>query len=317
MMAIPAQYLNLVKQASARYGVPMSGLEAQINMESGWNPNARSPAGALGIAQFMPGTARSYGVNPLDPASAIPGMARMMANEYHSFGNNWLKALAAYNAGPGNIGAGMGYAQKLLPYYTGSHSAPASLQASVTGMTPAISSSASIAPLDFGAVLGAVGLSPNSEAAGFLSHIMSMLGPLSGGPHNAAASVATTLVGAPGGSQQQNMAVHDALSQVGVPYVWGGTSPGKGLDCSGLVQYAWKQAGVNIPRTTYQQIAALPHVDGGMSSWRPGDLIYPEPGHVGMYIGGGKIVEAPYTGTNVQVVPVSGGWAHPYAVRRP
>lgn len=131
-----------------------------------------------------------------------------------------------------------------------------------------------------------------------------------------AATHAASLAGAPISpySQEQLTAVQKALGERGIPYVWGGTDPKSGLDCSGLVQYAWGQAGVNIPRTTYQQIASLPAAKGPL---HVGDLIYPESGHVGMYIGDGKVIQAPYTGTTVQVSTLNGGWAHPYAVRRP
>jgi hypothetical protein len=83
--------------------VPADLLAALLQQESGFNPNARSPAGALGIAQFMPGTARGMGVDPLNPQSAIPGAARYLANAIaHNHGNVRL-ALASYNAGQGAV----------------------------------------------------------------------------------------------------------------------------------------------------------------------------------------------------------------------
>jgi cell wall-associated NlpC family hydrolase len=137
-----------------------------------------------------------------------------------------------------------------------------------------------------------------------------------------ATNAAMSVVGSPASKadQQQNAAVADALSQVGVPYQWGGTTPGKGLDCSGLAQYAWGKAGVSIPRTTYQQLADpnLQAISTNPSAWHPGDLIYLDNGdHVGMYIGDGKVVQAPHTGTNVQVSSLDQGWNKPFAVRRP
>jgi peptidoglycan DL-endopeptidase CwlO len=101
-------------------------------------------------------------------------------------------------------------------------------------------------------------------------------------------------------------AISFALAQVGKPYQWGATGPGA-FDCSGLVQAAWAAAGVSIPRTTYDMWAALPHVPA--SSVRPGDLAFFDgEGHVAMYIGGGKYVDAPQTGENVEVIPTSTSW---------
>jgi cell wall-associated NlpC family hydrolase len=93
-----------------------------------------------------------------------------------------------------------------------------------------------------------------------------------------------------------------AESQIGVPYVWGGESPGQGFDCSGLTQWAWRQAGVNLPRTAAAQYDAVAHIP--LSDLQPGDLLFWGFGgisHVGMYIGGGAIVHAPETGELVRV----------------
>lgn len=93
-------------------------------------------------------------------------------------------------------------------------------------------------------------------------------------------------------------AVRAALGQLGVPYVWGGTAPGVGLDCSGLTQYAYGEGGLDIPRTSREQDigAEVPSADQLL----PGDLVCWE-GHVAMYIGNGQIVEA---GDPVQVGPL-------------
>ena len=99
-----------------------------------------------------------------------------------------------------------------------------------------------------------------------------------------------------------------ATSQVGAPYVWGGTGPyDAGYDCSGLAMAAWAAAGVQIPRTTYDQWASLPHVSS--SDMRPGDLMYFDAeGHVGIYVGNGMLVDAPQPGQDVEEVPVSTPW---------
>jgi len=108
-------------------------------------------------------------------------------------------------------------------------------------------------------------------------------------------------------STQGGKAVAFAYAQLGKPYQWGATGPGS-FDCSGLAQAAWAAAGVSIPRTTYAQWAALPHVS--TSALEPGDLLYFDGvGHVAIYVGGGDIIDAPQTGMDVQKVPLSGWYA--------
>jgi cell wall-associated NlpC family hydrolase len=91
-----------------------------------------------------------------------------------------------------------------------------------------------------------------------------------------------------------------AMSEVGRPYVYGASGPSS-FDCSGLTQYAYAQAGVNLPRTAAQQFAATPHVTA--ANLRPGDLVFFYPGitHVGVYLGNGLMVDAPHAGAEVRV----------------
>lgn len=93
--------------------------------------------------------------------------------------------------------------------------------------------------------------------------------------------------------------VNAAYSQIGVPYVWGGTTPGVGLDCSGLVQYCYRQAGISIPRTSGDILAKGTIV----SNPQPGDICWTS-GHVAIYIGGGQMIEAQQTGVPVKVSSV-------------
>jgi hypothetical protein len=95
-------YANLFTQAANRYGVDASLLAAVASQESSFNASAVSPAGAQGLMQFMPATAKGLGVNPLDPNSAIDGAARYLSSLQKQFGSTEL-ALAAYNAGPGTV----------------------------------------------------------------------------------------------------------------------------------------------------------------------------------------------------------------------
>ena len=92
-------------------------------------------------------------------------------------------------------------------------------------------------------------------------------------------------------------AVRHALTQLGVPYVWGGTSPGVGLDCSGLTQWAYHEAGLDLPRLAQEQDlgAAV-----NQNSLRPGDLAVWD-GHVAMVVGNGQMIEA---GDPVQLSPI-------------
>ena len=110
--------------------------------------------------------------------------------------------------------------------------------------------------------------------------------------------------------------VTDAEQYLGVPYQWGGTDPGTGLDCSGLVQRVYGDLGVDLPRTSQEQAQVGTPV-AGLAQAQPGDLVFFEPsssgpGHVGIYIGNGEMIDAPHTGTDVQIQRVG----QPTAIRR-
>jgi peptidoglycan DL-endopeptidase CwlO len=95
-------------------------------------------------------------------------------------------------------------------------------------------------------------------------------------------------------------AIAAAEGELGVPYVWGGSSP-SGFDCSGLVMWSFARAGISLPRTSGAQYAATTHIP--LADIAPGDLLFYGPGgseHVAMYIGGGTMIEAPFTGANVR-----------------
>ena len=90
-----------------------------------------------------------------------------------------------------------------------------------------------------------------------------------------------------------------ALKAVGVPYHWGGVSPSSGFDCSGLVYWAYGHVGVPVPHSSY----ALAGMGRRVRHLRPGDLLFFSGyGHVGIYVGRGRMVHAPHSGTTVQVV---------------
>ena len=118
-------------------------------------------------------------------------------------------------------------------------------------------------------------------------------GSTSGGSTNSGTSAGNTSVA--------QTIVNAAYGQLGVPYVYGGSTPGAGLDCSGLVQYCHSVAGISLPRTSYEQ--------GGcgvaVSNPQPGDIVC-YGSHVGIYIGGGQMIHAPKPGDVVKVAAVYG-----------
>lgn len=112
----------------------------------------------------------------------------------------------------------------------------------------------------------------------------------------------TTSVSLLGGSGAAIQAVNAALGKQGDPYVWGATGPSS-FDCSGLVQWAYKQAGISLPRSSQSQARAGVAVSA--NQLQPGDLIafYSDASHIGIYIGNGNVVHAPTEGENVKVTP--------------
>src|SRR5580704_15965863 len=148
-------------------------------------------------------------------------------------------------------------------------------------------------------VAGAVGGSSSAAAATAAANQAGGAGPVGGSASGGSAGMA---------------AVQAAVTQLGVPYVFGGEQPGAGFDCSGLVQWAWSQAGVSIPRTTETEWPALTHVS--LDALQPGDLLFyynldddNQVDHVVMYAGSGPygtdtVIQAPFTGSTVSYSPL-------------
>lgn len=182
----------------------------------------------------------------------------------------------------------------------------ARLDATLTGLPSALQQ---VAPSgDFSSVLASV---QEMLAAGPGSFVGSALS--TGSPSAAAQD------GVPGASGGLgSAAVADAERYLGVPYQWGGSSPA-GFDCSGLVQYVYGQLGISLPRTSQEQANVGTPVDG-LANAQPGDLVFfagsdgtaTAPGHVGIYVGNGEMIDAPYTGASVRIEPVG----DPVAIRR-
>lgn len=100
---VPATYAAAIQELAHRFDLSPALLEAVVWQESRWRANAVSPAGARGLAQLMPGTARDLGVNPDDPFANLEGGARYLREQLDRFDGDLERALAAYNAGPGRV----------------------------------------------------------------------------------------------------------------------------------------------------------------------------------------------------------------------
>lgn len=276
-VAVP--YADELNAAAAQYRIDPRMLAAVAKAESGFDPatidcRTASSAGAQGLMQIMPDTARAWSVNACDPRQAIPAAARELRRLFDRFGA-WSLAWAAYNAGEGAVEQFGGippysetqtYVSRIQQYWDEYRATfPDQLP---TGGAPAVSD---CRDPSFDGVLTAA---PSDHARG---------------------------------------ALRAACSQMGVPYVWGGESPGVGFDCSGLTQWAYAQAGVAIGRVVREQWDdgdAVPSLDQAL----PGDLIVLDGGdHIGIYIGNRQMIHAPHTG---EVVSISTVWATPTTIRR-
>jgi cell wall-associated NlpC family hydrolase len=280
--AVPSEYVPWVEEAGSECGeITPPVIAAQVQAESDWDPDAVSPAGAVGIAQFLPSTFITWGRNDDGTGDVTPDNPRdeiMAQGRYDCYlaslmtsleakgkvtGSILSLTLAAYNAGPANVEAAGGPPSYTASYYQEIESLAASKYAQ-----PAVSE-----------------------------------------PGGAAGS------GSPAGES----AVKAAEADLGAPYQYGGsctdphgTDPSGWCDCASLVQTAWEAAGVTIPRTTYVQWKAGTPV-ASVSQLVPGDLIFipgsdataAGPGHVGMYVGNGMLIDAPQTGSVVQFATVS------------
>ena len=149
---------------------------------------------------------------------------------------------------------------------------------------------------------------------------LSLLAPAGTNPASASAFAgalrdATGTTATSAGTAAGEAVVAKARAYLGVPYVWGGTDPEKGLDCSGLVQRVYADLGYDLPRVSYEQARAGRAVEGGLENAQPGDILaFGSPvHHVGIYIGDGQMIEAPRPGTDVRVGPV---YETPTAIRR-
>ncbi|MFI6447870.1 NlpC/P60 family protein [Kitasatospora sp. NPDC050543] len=258
---VPAAYQGLIQQWGTHcpeISPPM--LAAQLYQESGFDPSARSPAKAYGMAQFLESTWATYGVDAnndgkkdiWDPADAIASAATYdcaLARDVAKVpGDRQSNLLAAYNAGP--------YA-----------------------------------------VIEAGGVPPFKETQGYVRSIKALA-------RSFAAPSGTLEV-----SAQAAGAIYFAQNVLGTPYLWGGEglpSQGGRFDCSGLTQAAYASVGITLPRVANDQWYAGQHPS--RDQLRPGDLVFfandlNDPRsihHVGIYVGGGYMINAPHTGAVIR-----------------
>ncbi|MGW5124521.1 C40 family peptidase [Streptomyces sp. NPDC004069] len=287
---VPAEYAPLILQAAADCDEVLSPavLAAQLKQESGFLPDRTSPAGAQGIAQFMPGTWGTWGVDgngdgtkdPFDPQDAIPAQGRFMcsllkkAKQHPDYNGAPIElALAAYNAGWGRV-----------DQYQG------------------------VPPPSFA----------EGQTYDYVQNIMKMSADFASPASSEDGTLPAGYELPAGTPEKVRIAVSWALKQRGGWYHLGGDctnalgqDPAHWCDCSSLMQQAYKAAGVGIPRTTYDQVNIGTQVD--IDHPKPGDLVFnpgsdgsdARPGHVGMYVGNGLIIEAPRTGVKTRIVTYS------------
>ncbi|MFF7895520.1 NlpC/P60 family protein [Streptomyces sp. NPDC007907] len=263
--SVPAAYAALVaKWGNLCPAISPALLAAQLYQESGFNPRAQSQAAAQGIAQFIPGTWASHGIDGdgdgdrdvWDPKDAIPSAASYdceLASYVKKVGGNpTANMLAAYNAG-------------------------------------------AYAVIKYG------GVPPYSETRNYVKRITTL------------SESFEAPVGRVDPSEQAAAAIEYAQKKLGTPYLWGGTGTaeqGGRFDCSGLTQAAYEAVGIKLPRVANDQYNAGPHP--ARDELLPGDLVFFSDDlsnsrairHVGIYVGGGYMIDAPRTGAVIRFDPV-------------
>jgi cell wall-associated NlpC family hydrolase len=286
-LSVPTKYRGLVEEAGKTCSeVSPNLLGALLTQESGFNPKASSPVGAQGIAQFMPSTWETHGIDGnndgkrdvWDPQDAIPSAAKYLCDIAKDVGdvpgNKQNNMLAAYNAGSGAVHKYGG-----VPPYKETQNYVRSISALAEVPSGGKMTTTEQAATAINAASGEIG-TPYSWGGGNVS------GPSTGSCCS------------PNGSSGKSI---------------------KGFDCSGLTLYAYAKAGIALPRTAAQQYAASEPVKPGQQ--RPGDLLFygSSPAsihHVAMYVGSGYMIEAPKPGTSVRFSPID-SMSDLYAVARP
>ncbi|MEU2625005.1 bifunctional lytic transglycosylase/C40 family peptidase [Streptomyces sp. NPDC007157] len=265
--AVPAAYSTLVqKWGNLCSAIDPALLAAQLYQESGFNPKAQSAAAAQGIAQFIPGTWATHGIDGdgdgdrdvWDPNDAIPSAA-----SYDCQLASYVKDV------PGDISENM-----LAAYNAGAY-----------------------------AVIKYKGVPPYKETQNYVKTITTLADSF-------AAPVSRLSP-----TKQAAGAIEYAQNKLGTPYLWGGngTAQDRGrFDCSGLTKAAYASVGITLPRVANDQYNAGPHPS--RKELLPGDLVFFSTDlsnsraihHVGIYVGGGYMIDAPYTGAVIRFDPIDG-----------
>ncbi|MFB7498889.1 NlpC/P60 family protein [Streptomyces sp. NPDC056161] len=265
--AVPAAYSALVQRwGNLCSAINPALLAAQLYQESGWDPNVVSVADARGIAQFIPSTWATHGIDGngdgkrdiWDPNDAIPSAA-----SYDCELAKYVKDV------PGNISDNM-----LAAYNAGAYR-----------------------------VIAASGVPAIRETQNYVKTIRTL--------EKSFAAPVTRV----DPSRQAAGAIAYAQEKLGTPYLWGGTGTaqqGGRFDCSGLTQAAYDSVGIKLPRVANDQYNAGPHP--GRDELLPGDLVFfsKDPTdsraihHVGIYVGGGYMIDAPRTGAVIRFDPIDG-----------
>lgn len=140
--------------------------------------------------------------------------------------------------------------------------------------------------------------STSSASAASSAEFAAALGALSG---STAAAGASAVGGSAAGGAAPGQVLDAVQKYLGLPYIWGGNDPSVGLDCSSFVQNVFKDLGYSLPRVTWDQMNVGTKVDS-MAQAQPGDLLFShDGGHVAIYLGGGKAVDAPQPGQTIQI----------------
>ncbi|AKG44437.1 bifunctional lytic transglycosylase/C40 family peptidase [Streptomyces sp. JH002] len=266
--AVPAAYEDLVQEwGNLCDELSPALLAAQLNQESGWNPSAQSHAAAQGIAQFIPGTWAVHGIDANGDGVADvwdPEDAIPSAATYNC-------SLASYVRDvPGDPVENMLAAYNAGPY----------------------------------AVIQYGGVPPYTETQNYVRIIRAAEESFAAPPEDQRRLAPSELAAG---------AVHFAQEQLGTPYLWGGNGTPEHdgrFDCSGLTKAAYEAVGIELPRVANDQWASGPHPE--RDELLPGDLVFfandltdsRSIHHVGIYVGGGYMIDAPYTGAEIRFDPI-------------